>query len=112
ETGVKAPFYPMVRGRLIAVNGVPLDTRQYTEHRARRLAEREFNLSWTSDLPKSNRIIEGKWWDGVQGPDAGMSMENGIATALRLKMGDALTFDIAGTPLTTKIASLRKVEWD
>jgi putative ABC transport system permease protein len=113
ETGADAPFYPMVRGRLVAVNDVAIDTTQYTEQRARRLAEREFNLSWTTDLPKSNRVTEGKWWDAsASGPGVGMSMETGIAKALKLKIGDKLTFDIAGTPVTTSITSLRKVDWD
>ena len=53
ETGADAPLYPMIRGRLVAVNGVPLDTTTFDDQRARRLAEREFNLSWTAELPKS-----------------------------------------------------------
>src|SRR5207253_965010 len=61
ETGVDSPFYPMIRGRLVAVNGVAMDTTQFSDQRARRLAEREFNLSWSADLPKSNRVVAGKW---------------------------------------------------
>jgi putative ABC transport system permease protein len=59
ETGVDSPFYPMIRGRLVAVNGVTMDTTQFSDQRARRLAEREFNLSWSADLPKSNRVRRG-----------------------------------------------------
>lgn len=109
---VSTPLYPMIRGRLVEVNGTRLDTAQYADTRSRRLAEREFNLSFASDLPKSNRIVGGKWFDGATGPAAGISMEQGIAEALRLKLGDKLTFDIAGTPATAAITSLRKVEWD
>jgi putative ABC transport system permease protein len=109
---VSTPLYPMIRGRLVEVNGTRLDTAQYADTRSRRLAEREFNLSFASDLPKSNRIVAGKWFDGATGPAAGISMEQGIAEALRLKLGDKLTFDIAGTPATAAITSLRKVEWD
>jgi putative ABC transport system permease protein len=102
----------MVRGRLVEVNGKRLDTAQYADTRSRRLAEREFNLSFASDLPKSNRIVAGKWFNGATGPEAGISMEQGIADSLRLKLGDKLTFDIAGSPATAAITSLRKVEWD
>ena len=51
-TGSDTPLYPMVRGRLVEVNGTRLDTAQYEDTRARRLAEREFNLSWSAELPK------------------------------------------------------------
>ena len=109
---VATPLYPMIRGRLVEVNGTRLDTAQYADTRSRRLAEREFNLSFSAELPKSNRIVAGKWFDGRTGPEAGISMEQGIAESLRLKIGDKLTFDIAGTPATAAITSLRKVEWD
>jgi putative ABC transport system permease protein len=56
--------------------------------------------------------VAGKWFDGATGPDAGISMEKGIAESLRLKLGDSITFDIAGTPVTATIRSLRKVDWD
>jgi len=110
--GSATPLYPMVRGRLVEINGTRLDTAQYEDTRARRLAEREFNLSFTSELPKSNRVVNGKWFDGATGTAAGVSMERGIAESLRLKLGDTVTYDIAGTPVTAKITSLRKVEWD
>ena len=111
-TGSAAQLYPMIRGRLVAVNGTQLDTTQYADTRARRLAEREFNLSYASELPKTNRLVSGKWFDGATGPDAGISMEQGIAESLHLKLGDTLTFDIAGAPVTAPIRSLRKVDWD
>ena len=59
--GVEPEFRPMVRGRLVELNGKPLDTTQY-ETRARRLAEREFNLSWTDRMPEGNRTVAGTFW--------------------------------------------------
>jgi putative ABC transport system permease protein len=112
ETGYDVPLYPMVRGRLVAVNGAPLDTTKFTEPRARRLAEREFNLSWAAEMPKTNRVVAGKFWDPGAGPEAGLSMEDGIAKSLGLKLGDALQWDIAGATVTASITSLRKVDWD
>ena len=111
-TGTDITLYPMVRGRLVAVNGTSLDTTKYGDTRARRLAEREFNLSWASDLPKTNRVTAGQWFAAATGTDAGISMEEGIAEQLNLKLGDALTWDLAGVTVTAKISSLRKVEWD
>lgn len=105
-------LYPMIRGRLVAVNGVTLDTARYTEARARRLAEREFNLSYATTLPDTNRVTAGKFWAANAGPDAGLSMEDGIAESLKLGLGDVLTWDIAGSQVTARITSLRKVDWD
>jgi putative ABC transport system permease protein len=111
-TGSDVPLYPMIRGRLVEVNGKRLDTASFEDTRARRLAEREFNLSWSAELPKTNRLAAGKWFDGATGTAAGISMEQGIAESLKLKLGDTLTYDVAGTPVTAKITSLRKVAWD
>jgi putative ABC transport system permease protein len=106
-------FRPMVRGRLIELNGEKLDTTRYADTRARRLAEREFNLSWTDALPSGNRVVAGNFWSSAaRGVDAGMSLEDGIAQTLGVKLGDALTFDVGGNRVTAKVTSLRKVDWD
>ena len=104
---------PMVRGRLVEINGDKVDTTRYSDARARRLAEREFNLSWADRLPAGNRVVKGAFWgEDARGADAGMSLEDGIAETLGVKLGDALTFDIGGNRVTTKVTSLRKVDWD
>ena len=111
--GVNVSFRPMVRGRLVEVNGATVDTRKYGDARARRLAEREFNLSWTNALPKGNNIASGAFWkETTSAEDAGMSLEEGIAESLGVKLGDQLTFDVAGSRVTAKVTSLRKVDWD
>ena len=111
--GREIGFNPMVRGRLVGLNGQPLDTRKYGDARARRLAEREFNLSYTGAIPEGNRVVAGQFWNAeASGTDAGMSLEDGIAESLGVKLGDSLTFDIAGSEVTANVTSLRKVDWD
>ncbi|MCC7040175.1 MAG: FtsX-like permease family protein [Burkholderiales bacterium] len=106
-------FQPMVRGRLVAVNGTALDTKRYSDPRARRLAEREFNLSWAAALPAGNRVTGGAFWTAATPADAaGMSLEEGIAETLGVKLGDVLGFDIAGNRIDARVTSLRKVDWD
>ncbi len=101
-------WYPMIRGRLVAVNGKPLDPASLVDDRARRLAEREFNLSHGATLPGHNRVVAGRWTDDEAGA---LSVEEGIATTLGLKLGDSLRFDVAGAPAEGRITSLRKVDW-
>ncbi|HEX7954136.1 MAG TPA: FtsX-like permease family protein, partial [Burkholderiales bacterium] len=111
--GVTPPrLFPMVRGRLVEINGKPVSSRNYVEDRARRLVDREFNLSWTQTMQPDNVIVAGRWFAAADAGKPLLSVEEGIATTLGLKLGDALTYDIAGTRLTARIASLRKVEWD
>ncbi len=107
--GVAAPLHPMIRGRLIEVNGRAVGPESFTADRAQRLVDREFNLSYMADAPSHNRIASGRWFaDGSQE----LSIEEGIAEALGIKLGDALTFDIAGQQVTARATSLRKVNWD
>ena len=107
---VDATLSPMVRGRLVAVNDQPFDTTKLSEGRARQLGEREFNLSWTETLPRGNRVVAGAWWQ--PGESGGASLEEGIAETLGIKLGDTLTYDVAGTRVSAKVTSLRKVDWD
>ncbi len=107
---VQLQLYPMIRGRLTAINGAPLTATTYSTDDAKRLSEREFNLSSTKDLPETNDIVGGRWY--VDGPGvAEASVEQGIAKTLGLKLGDVLRFDIGGTVVESKVTSLRKLEW-
>ena len=104
-------WYPMVRGRLVAVNGKAVFGRDYTSERARALIDREFNLSTTPVLPAHNRITAGTWAATAAPGAGGLSVDTGIADTLGLKMGDRLSFDIAGSVVTAPITSLRKIDW-
>ncbi|HEU4621601.1 MAG TPA: FtsX-like permease family protein, partial [Burkholderiaceae bacterium] len=99
---------PMVRGRLVGINERPVNLDDF-DGRARRLVDREFNLSYMSDAPSHNRIVAGRWFK----PDADeISVEEGLLKELGLKLGDSLAFDIAGQTVSAKISSVRKVEWN
>jgi putative ABC transport system permease protein len=103
-------LYPMIRGRLTAVNGKPITADTYQTDDARRLSDREFNLSTTKDMPPTNEIVAGKWYEDKPGV-AEASVEQGIAKTLRLGLGDMLRFDVGGTLVEAKVTSLRKLEW-
>jgi putative ABC transport system permease protein len=109
DAGVsKLDWYPMIRGRLVAVNGKAVSPDDYEEDRAKRLVDREFNLSHSATQPSNNAIVAGQWTDEEQGA---ASVEEGIAKTLNLKLGDTLRFDIGGMQTDSKITSLRKVDW-
>jgi putative ABC transport system permease protein len=109
EAGItQYDWFPMIRGRLVAINGRTLDVDTMTDDRARRLAEREFNLSHTAVLPPHNLLAGGRW---VAEEPGGLSVESGLADTFGLKLGDTMRFDIAGQPVEARITSLRKVDW-
>jgi len=101
-------WFPMIRGRLVAIDGKAVVADQFTDDRARRLVDREFNLSHSVDLPEHNSVAKGKWTANETG---GLSVEEGLATTLGLKLGDTLRFDLGGQAAEGRITSLRKVDW-
>jgi putative ABC transport system permease protein len=101
-------WYPMIRGRLVAINEREVNPNDYADERARHLVDREFNLSHSATQPGNNIVVGGRW----QANEAGaISIEEGIAKTLDLSLGDLLTFDIGGQKVESKITSLRKVDW-
>ena len=109
EAGVtRFDWYPMIRGRLLAVNGRPVTPEDYADERARRLVDREFNLSHSAAQPVQNLVVAGRW---VEEEAGAISVEDGLANTLGLKLGDALLFDIGGVQTEARITSLRKVDW-
>jgi putative ABC transport system permease protein len=104
-------LYPMVRGRLSAINDEIITAETFTDERARNTVERELNLSFADTLPTHNTIAAGSWFDETP-VKAEVSVEDGVAERLGIGMGDKLTFDIAGTPLTAEITSIRELRWD
>ncbi len=101
-------WYPMFRGRLVAINGKAVKEDHYEDERAQRLVEREFNLSNSAVQPPHNLVVAGEWKEGESGA---ISVEDGLAKTLGLKLGDTLRFDMGGVQSEARITSLRKVDW-
>ena len=109
EAGVASyDWYPMIRGRLVTINGRAAQPEQFETDRAQRLVEREFNLSHAVNMPAHNEIVGGRW---TPEEADGLSVEEGLAKELGLKLGDRLGFDISGQVFERRITSLRKVDW-
>ena len=129
-------WFPMVRGRLVAINGRAVSASNYADAQAQRLVEREFNLSYSTILPAWNPLEQGRWRSGSSGNSSkgsgnagtnaeanakenanaatdqnAISMEAGIMQTLGLKLGDSVVFDMGGVQRTSTITSVRKVNW-
>ena len=107
---INPELYPLIRGRLVEIKGKPVTPDDYESPRSKRLLQREFNLSSVKQLPEANIMLEGEWFD-ENGAD-GFSVEESVMERFALKLGDTLTFDIAGQKVTQTITSSRRVNWD
>jgi putative ABC transport system permease protein len=114
---------PMVRGRLTRINGAKVSAADYSDDRAQRLIEREFNLSMRADLPEGNSVSGGRWFSAADlaaagqmkagaNDEAAASVEEGLARTLRLAVGDRIDFEVAGETLAMRVVGLRHVDWD
>ena len=117
EIGIQSPqVFAMIRGRLVAKNGQTLAPESFPEmfkdERSKRLVSREFNLSSAAKMQTDNKLLQGRWWRADEAAAPLLSLEEDIAKALDIKLGDTLTYDIAGSQITLTVASIRKVEWD
>lgn len=116
ENGVESqPLYPMIRGRIEAVNGEAAADRDDQLDESNDDAPRASsgrNLTWADVLPDDNIVIAGEWWDeNYTGPPL-VSLEKELAQRNSLKVGDELVFTIQGRDLTTEVSNIRTVAWD
>jgi putative ABC transport system permease protein len=107
-----APLYPVVPGRLVAINGEPVRELVSKDSQGERAVRRDLSLTWSADLPNDNRLVAGHWWQ----PDAtslpGVSVEAELAESLGLTIGDRLSFTVGGISRDAEVTSLREVNWD
>ena len=111
--GLPTPeLYPMVRGRLMAINDRPVRAEDYAEERSRALVEREFNLSYMTMPPRHNAVIGGRWFGPEDLRRGALSIEAGIAKTLNVRLGDRLTWSVAGETFSAPVTNIRQLYWD
>ena len=109
--GAKVERVPMLRGRVMALNGVPSKDIKAPPEGAWVLRG-DRGLTYSEEKPKNATITEGSWWPkNYSGPPL-VSFSQDEAHALGVKVGDTLTVNILGRNVTAKVANLRKVEWE
>ncbi|MEP6886631.1 MAG: FtsX-like permease family protein [Gammaproteobacteria bacterium] len=105
-------MFPMIRARITAINSRPSETLKFKGESGRGFLEREQNLTWSAALMEDNQLTAGNWWTAADYGKPLVSISSEYQDALQLKLGDKLSFDIAGESLTVEVASIRKIRWD
>ncbi|HXP75640.1 MAG TPA: FtsX-like permease family protein [Stellaceae bacterium] len=101
---------PSLRGRLVKLNGVPVDEAQVSPG-AQWAVRSERGLTYSPTVPTGSRLVEGSWWPaGYQGPPL-VSFDAELARGMGLKIGDTLTINVLGRDVTATIANLRAIDW-
>ena len=110
QQAIAEPQYPIVRGRLTAINGSPVTEAVTKESdRAERALNRDLALTEGDVLPASNQIAAGDWHAQRSGE---VSVESELAEALQLSLGDQLTFVTSRGELIATVSSFRDVDWE
>jgi putative ABC transport system permease protein len=99
---------PLVRGRVVRIAGVPAD-QTGIEHWSLR---RDRGLSYAATQPEGAELVAGAWWPAdYQGPPL-VSVEDEVAEAYGVGIGDRLSFNVVGRIIEAEIASLRaEIDW-
>lgn len=103
-------FYPVIRGRIVEINGTPVQQIVSKDTQGEDAMHRELNLTWAADLPEENKIIEGQWWTATAQPGQ-VSVEQKVAESLKIKRGDHLAFTIGGQRVNATVTSIRALQW-
>jgi putative ABC transport system permease protein len=102
---------PMLRGRIVAANGVPIEALKPAQSAAWVL-QSDRGITYSQDIPPGSRVVAGSWWGPDQQGAPLVSMEARVAEGLGLKVGDSVTVNVLGRNVTARIANLRALDWE
>lgn len=109
----RAPLYPIVMGRLVAINDQPVRQQVSKDSQGDRAIRRDLSLTWAGELPRDNQLVSGAWWDALPpGPLPGVSVEAALAESLGVALGDRMTFSVGAVSREARVTSLRTVDWN
>jgi len=101
---------PMLRGRIVAANGVPVEQLNPSAEAAWVL-QSDRGITYADEIPRGSRLVEGTWWPPDRQGPALVSFEKKLAEGLGLKLGDSVTVNVLGRTITAEIANMRAVDW-
>jgi putative ABC transport system permease protein len=101
---------PMLRGRIVAARGVRAEDLKPSSD-AEWVLQSDRGLTYTGEIPKGSKVIEGKWWGpDYDGPPL-VSFEKKLADGLGLKIGDEVVVNVLGRDISATIGNMRTVDW-
>jgi putative ABC transport system permease protein len=112
ELGSEAYALPLIRGRVTAVKGTPVDAYKFPAPQGAAFVQREANITWSGTVPDGNTVTGGTWWGSDYRGEAQISLETGIARDLGVAIGDTLTVNVGGEDVVAPVTSIRTVDWD
>lgn len=107
ENTTTTQWFPMVRGRLVKINGEAVSRERMQKSDGLR---REVNFTQSAVLPVSNELISGTWW-AADAKVKEFSIESDVAGEIGLELGDEVEFSVGGLTFSARLASVRKVDW-
>jgi len=102
---------PIAVGKLVAINGTAPKPGDYPDHRAANWINGETRVSWSSELPPANRLLQGAWFD-ASAAEPQLSVDQMWVDMFHLKLGDTLTLRVGERDITSTVTSIRGVRWD
>ena len=102
---------PMLRGRIVAANGVPAADLKPAAG-SRWVLRGDRGITFAAAVPAGSHLVAGRWWNSDYAGPPLVSLENRTAQNLKLKIGDSITVNVLGRNITARIANLRAVDWE
>ena len=110
-TGSAPTLIPTVRGRILRLKDQQVAGADAPAREGSGLLRREYVLTYRPTLERSETILDGAFWEPTPSAEPEISIEEAISRELKVGVGDTITFDVVGTPITAKITSVRRVDW-
>src|SRR6202040_433537 len=101
---------PMLRGRIVSARGVKADDLKASTD-SEWVLQSDRGLTYTGEIPKGSKIVEGEWWGAAYDGPPLVSIEKKIADGLRLKLGDEIVVNVLGRDIKASIGNMRTVDW-
>jgi putative ABC transport system permease protein len=101
---------PMMRGRIVSVNGVRAEDIKASEQSAW-ILDGDRGITYSDTIPEGSKLAEGEWWPADYSGEPLVSFDAQNAAGIGLKIGDRLTVNVLGRNITARVANLRAVEW-
>jgi putative ABC transport system permease protein len=101
---------PMLRGRIVSARGVKAEDLKPSSD-SQWVLQSDRGLSYTGEIPKGSKVVEGEWWGPTYDGPPLVSIEKKIADGLGLKIGDQIVVNVLGRDISATIGNLRAVDW-